>query len=120
MVDSTKPASRSTRRCLDTVGCGIRSWRSISPTDCCDKTSRLNIARRFGSAMISKTDSILLVYCTAHIRVKVYKGREPGRVPRAKILVFLNHAFIGRPHAHRGCQQRPSIRNKDLQLNSAL
>src|SRR5260370_748161 len=37
-MDSTKPASRSTRRGFDTVGCGIRSWRSISPTDCCDET----------------------------------------------------------------------------------
>src|SRR6266851_10004780 len=78
-MDSTKPASRSTRRCLDTIGCGMPSCRSISPTDCCDETSRLRIARRFGSAMISNTDSILLVYATEHIRVKVYKGRGPRR-----------------------------------------
>ena len=71
-VDSTKPASRSTRRCLDTVGCGIRSCRSISPTECCDETSRLKIARRFGSAMISKTDSTLLIYATENILVKAY------------------------------------------------
>jgi hypothetical protein len=30
------------------------------------------MARRFGSAMISNTDSTCLVYCTEHIRVKVY------------------------------------------------
>jgi hypothetical protein len=78
-VDSTKPASRSTRRCFDTVGCVIRSWRSISPTDCCDETRRLSIARRFGSAMISK-DSILLIYPTEHIRVKVYLGRAEATV----------------------------------------
>src|SRR5215467_10707592 len=71
-VDSTKPASRSTRRCFDTVGCGIPSRRSISPTDCWDDTRRLNIARRFGSAMISNTDSMLLIYATAYIRVKEY------------------------------------------------
>jgi hypothetical protein len=65
-------------RGFDTVGCGIRSWRSISPTDCCDETSRLNIARRFGSAMISNTDSMPLIYSTEHIRVKVYSGRDPG------------------------------------------
>src|SRR5713226_6342652 len=76
-MDSTKPASRSTRRCLDTIGCGMPSCRSISPTDCCDETRRLNIARRFGSAMISNTDSILLAYSAEHIRVKVYKGRGP-------------------------------------------
>src|SRR6266852_5919281 len=78
-MDSTKPASRSTRRCLDTIGCGMPSCRSISPTDCCDETRRLNIARRFGSAMISNTDSILLVYSAEHIRVKVYKGRGPSQ-----------------------------------------
>src|SRR6266436_8024346 len=77
-MDSTKPASRSTRRCFDTVGCGIRSWRSISPTDGCDETRRLNIARRFGSAMISNTDSTLLIYSTEHMRVKAYEGRGPG------------------------------------------
>src|ERR1700687_2367674 len=71
-MDSTKPASRSTRRCLDTIGCGMPSCRSISPTDCCDETSRLRIARRFGSAMISNTDSMLVVYSTEYIRVKVY------------------------------------------------
>src|SRR6266496_4876071 len=49
---------------------------SISPTDCWDETRRLNIARRFGSAMISNTDSISCVYSTAHIRVKVYLGRR--------------------------------------------
>src|SRR5713101_8114448 len=76
-MDSTKPASRSTRRCLDTIGCGMPSCRSISPTDCCDETSRLNIARRFGSAMISNTDSMLFIYSTTHIRVKVYLG-SPG------------------------------------------
>src|SRR5258707_2381969 len=76
-MDSTKPASRSTRRCLDTIGCGMPSCRSISPTDCCDDTSRLNIARRFGSAMISNTDSMLFVYAKEHIRVKVYLGRGP-------------------------------------------
>src|ERR1700732_5374003 len=73
-MDSTKPASRSTRRCLDTIGCGMPSCRSISPTDCCDETSRLRIARRFGSAMILNTDSILFVYSTENIRVKVYLG----------------------------------------------
>src|SRR5437660_10932044 len=79
-MDSTKPASRSTRRCLDTVGCVIPSCRSISPTDCCDETRRLNIARRFGSAMISNTDSTLLVYSAEHIRVKVYNGTAQATV----------------------------------------
>ena len=46
----------------------------MSPTDCCDETRRLSIARRFGSAMISKTDSTLLVYAAGHIRVKGYNG----------------------------------------------
>ena len=75
-MDSTKPASRSTRKCFDTVGCGIRSRRSISPTDCCDETRTLRIARRFGSAMISNTDSTLFVYSAGHIRVKIYTGGQ--------------------------------------------
>src|SRR5579863_3662521 len=69
-MDSTKPASRSTRRCFETVGCDMRSWRSISPTDCCDATNRLNIARRLGSAMISN-GSTVFIYSKWHILVKV-------------------------------------------------
>jgi hypothetical protein len=30
------------------------------------------MARRFGSAMISNTDSMLFIYSTEHIRVKAY------------------------------------------------
>src|SRR5690242_9002612 len=45
----------------------------MSPTDCCDVTRRLRIARRFGSAIMSNTDSTLLVYSTAYILVKAYK-----------------------------------------------
>ena len=45
--------------------------RSLRPT-VPDETSRLNIARRFGSAMISKTDSTLLIYVTGHMPVKAY------------------------------------------------
>src|SRR5260370_13227657 len=92
-MDSTKPASRSTRRCLDTIGCGMPSCRSISPTDCCDETSRLNIARRFGSAMISKTASIPLTYSTEHIRVKVYltetQSLRPATPAANKIIMIL-------------------------------
>src|ERR1700746_1925399 len=85
-MDSTKPASRSTRRCLDTIGCGMPSCRSISPTDCCDETSRLRIARRFGSAMISNTDSIRFVYSTEHIRVKVYLGGKEKSASRLRLV----------------------------------
>jgi hypothetical protein len=59
---------------------GCRRSHSISPTDCCDETSRLSIARRFGSAMISNTDSTLLVYSSEHMLIKVYnKKTEPRR-----------------------------------------
>ena len=34
------------------------------------------MARRFGSAMISNTDSILLVYYNRHIRVTEYKRKK--------------------------------------------
>src|SRR5436305_15051833 len=50
----------------------MRSSRSISPTACCDETRRLSIARRFGSAMISKTDSTLFIYPKEYMLVKVY------------------------------------------------
>jgi len=47
------------------------------------ETSRLNIVRRFGSAMISNIDSTLLVYSAEYIHVKVYIGRGA----RATVLV---------------------------------
>src|SRR5438045_9129777 len=47
----------------------MRSWRSISPTDRCDEPRRLRMARRFGSAMMSKAvcmnRNILLAAYTA-------------------------------------------------------
>src|SRR6266852_5387392 len=55
----------------------MRSWLSISPTDCWDETRRLRIARRFGSAIISNTDSMLFVYSTEHIRGTVYLVGRP-------------------------------------------
>src|SRR5262249_26125733 len=59
-VGSTNPGSPRTGRCLDTVGCGIPSCRSISPTDCSDEASNRRIARRFASARISNADSMRL------------------------------------------------------------
>jgi len=43
------------------------------PWECWDETRRLSIARRFGSAMISNTDSTLLIYSTEHIRARYIK-----------------------------------------------
>jgi hypothetical protein len=40
------------------------------------------MARRFGSAMISKTDSTLLIYASEHMLVKVYSGRGQASVAR--------------------------------------
>src|SRR5690349_9126615 len=70
MRASTKPASRSTRRCLDTDVCGIRSFFSISPTDRSDDESRPRIARRLGSAMIANEDSTGRIYALGHMPVK--------------------------------------------------
>jgi hypothetical protein len=36
------------------------------------------MARRFGSAMISNTDSTRLIYSTEHMRVKVITSKSPG------------------------------------------
>ena len=57
----------------------------MSPTDCCDETRRLRIARRLGSAITSNTDSTLLVYFEKYMLVKAYKkvavriGIDEGR-----------------------------------------
>src|SRR5436853_3584208 len=59
MRDSTNPASRSTRRCLETDGCDSRSSRSISPTERSDESSRLRMARRLGSARMTNDDSTI-------------------------------------------------------------
>src|SRR3984893_12491908 len=94
-MDSTKPASHSSRRCFDTVGCGIRSWRSISPTDCWAETRRLNIARRFGSAMISNTDSTLLyILHGAYTRQGILRGTWSLRAGTSQAWhcsKFINH-----------------------------
>src|SRR5882724_11359466 len=44
MRDATKPASRSTRRCLETDGCDSCSTLSSSPTERSDESSRLKMA----------------------------------------------------------------------------
>src|SRR3954453_6835574 len=59
MRDSTNPACRSTRRCLETDGCESRSLRSISPTERSDESSRLKMARRLGSATMANDDSTM-------------------------------------------------------------
>src|SRR6185436_9273782 len=72
MRDSTKPASRSTRRCLETDGCDSRSFRSISPTDRSDESRRPRMARRLGSATTSNEEFTPDIYTTGYMRVKAY------------------------------------------------
>src|SRR5205823_12372045 len=60
--DATNPASRSTRRCLETDGCDSRSSCSISPTERSDERSRLKMARRLGSATMANDDSTRRIY----------------------------------------------------------
>ena len=78
----------------------MRSCRSISPTDCWDEARRLSIARRFGSAMISNTDSIRLIYPIRHMPVKVYNERRSRRaflpIPKAVRLLDPVRRDIGR------------------------
>src|SRR5262245_26769823 len=80
MRDSTNPASRSTRRCLETDGCGIRSERSISLTDLSDDASRLRMARRLGSAIMAKADSTTGIYLFRYIPVKSCLGCSSNEV----------------------------------------
>jgi hypothetical protein len=64
------------------------------------------MARRFGSAMISNTDSTLLVYFAGHIRVKAYNasawfrrlraGPPSSLVQRAKRRKKLSRFHCGR------------------------
>ncbi len=51
---------------------GHADWRSISPTDCSEEARRLRMARRLGSATISKAFSMRLIYANTYIRVKAY------------------------------------------------
>ena len=68
--DSTNPASRSTRRCFETEGCGRLNFSSISPTERSEDASSVKIARRFGSAMIANVDSTPRIYRIQYIHVK--------------------------------------------------
>src|SRR5437867_425312 len=72
---STKPASRSTRRCFETDVWGIRSRRSSSPTERSDDAKRPRISRRFGSARIANDDSIRRIYSLIHMPVKAHSSR---------------------------------------------
>jgi len=60
----------------------------------CDETRRLNIARRFGSAMISNTDSTFLIYSTEHMLIKVYKGRGVQATVSAGVRDAPSDAFL--------------------------
>src|ERR1051326_9199309 len=80
MRASTKPASRNTRRCLDTEVCGILSRRSISPTERSDEARSRRMVRRLGSARIANEDSMRKLYLSVHIPVKSHSAA--GR-PRA-------------------------------------
>ncbi len=53
------------------------------------------MARRFGSAMISNTDSMLSVYAIKHIRVKAY-------LPVAEKGTLLSRKKIRLTHTHMG------------------
>src|SRR4029077_10205958 len=69
-----------TRRCLDSEGCGIRSWRSSSPTDRSDVASRLSMARRLGSARMAKADSMGRIFLHGHMPVKEHLRPVERRV----------------------------------------
>src|ERR1051326_4992253 len=72
----------------------------MSPTDCWEETRRLNIARRFGSAMTSKTDSTLFIYRDTYITVKeYYEGRH--RCLRAVRLHTVDPACVAKLKSER-------------------
>lgn len=53
------------------------------------------MARRFGSAMIWKTDSIGLIYPIEHIRVKAYYGRRAQAAVSIGVRNAPSDAFLG-------------------------
>ena len=72
------------------------------------------MARRFGSAMISKTDSTLLIYSTEHMLVKVYKGRGRGKGFSRRVVLVLEPCGSFRVKRFSMCQ----ITAFDHHLNS--
>src|SRR5437016_14618802 len=82
MRDCTNPASRSTRRCLETDGCDSRSSCSISPTERSDESSRLKMARLLGSATMANVDSIQSIYPVEYSPVKPYACMNAAIVRR--------------------------------------
>ncbi len=56
------------------------------------------MARRFGSAMISK-DSTFFIYSTEHMRVKVYKGKKVSEqlpITRSRTIRVINDCGVSR------------------------
>ena len=65
--------SDSTSKCPETDGWGIRSCCSISPTECSDASSKLRMARRFGSATMANDDSMGVYYpCRIYVSRHIY------------------------------------------------
>src|ERR1041385_6002666 len=100
MRDSTNPASRSTRRCLETDGCDSRSLRSISPTERSDESSRVRMARLWGSATTANEDSMIHVYAIGYIPVKPWPAGPPRLrdPPSGASLVWETHRAAHRSH----------------------
>jgi hypothetical protein len=73
--DSTKPASRNTRRCFDTDGCDIRNRSSILPTDSSEEASKT----QDGSAVRLRNDGECRFHVT-YIHFSVYTCQ--GTLPR--------------------------------------
>jgi hypothetical protein len=75
--------SDSIKTALGIEGCGNFRLCSISPTDRSAEASRLKMARRLGSAMTAKVDSIVSIYHNRNIPVKAHKTsllqRETGQ-----------------------------------------
>src|SRR3982751_4795151 len=111
MRDSTKPASRSTRRCFETDGCGNRSSRSMSPTERSDESSKLRMARLLGSATTANDVSTTCIYLIGHMPVKAYckldSASERRRALERLALFRAEHRVrVSARCSERGCRAR--------------
>src|SRR6266513_981300 len=103
LLTDTIPTLRSTPRCFDTAGCGIRSLPTTSPTACArPSTSTPMIARRRGSEIALKASVVVAARAIPHI-IFLYGNVSRNNVP--SLLV----PPVGEP-GRGGGRRRPILR----------
>src|SRR6266550_5143129 len=105
LLTDTIPTLRSTPRCFDTAGCGIRSLSTTSPTACArPSTSTPMIARRRGSAIALKASVVVAARAIPHI-IFLYGNVSRNKLP-SLLVPHVGQAGRGRRRRRR----RPILR----------